>query len=141
MALLKAHGDLEKDELMLRQFRNSTISGLLQKGRTVQMKQKGWSLHPRVHKGDCCLFDTFTSASDLRVGDLVVCEVQPGKRCSAYFIIHMEWKLTAASARDDDKAKYYIGNQACKVVGWCYKEQIYGRLIEVMEEDLGPDCV
>ena len=51
-------------------------------------------------------------------------------------IIHMEWKLTAASARDDDKAKYTIGNQDCNVDGWCYKEQVDGRLIEVLDGDL-----
>ena len=103
----------------------------LQSGYAVQFQAAGFSLFPRVHNGDCCLFEPTTSASVLRVGDLVFCEVQPGHDFSAQEVIDMYDDRDKRSKKW--RCRYILGGPNDTESGWCHIEHIYGRLIEVLQ--------
>ena len=101
----------------------------LQEGLTVQYTASDRSLWPKVQPGNLCLLEPCTSESDLYVNDIVFCEVQPGKRFVDKIQRVEYWGYTAESAHDPFGPRYHIGNEA----GWCFKENIYGRLFDVLE--------
>ena len=67
-------------ELRLREERNVLIKEQLQLGKPVVYRSSGWSLWPRVWSNDLCSYDPVTSANEVRCGDIVFCQVQPGDR-------------------------------------------------------------
>ena len=93
-------------------------------------------MYPKIHSGDCCLFEPVYDCDSLEVGDVVFCQVQPRDRYFAHKILEIGWRrMSAASAsRDQAKRRYYIiGNNKGKENGWCYDCHIYGRLVEVIK--------
>ena len=107
-----------------RWVRNCMIKRQLQEGQTVQYCSSGNSLKPRVHSGDCTLWEPTTTASVFKKNDIVFCQVQP----KDYFYAHKIVSIT----EHDDKLVYWIGREdETHINGWCYAEHIYGRLFEV----------
>ena len=65
-------------------------------------------------------------ASEISVGDIVFCQVQPGERYFAHIV------LEVVQPNYYTEAKYYqIGNITGHRNGWCFREQIYGILVDV----------
>ena len=73
-------------ELRLRWERNVLIKEQLQLGNPVVYRSSGWSLWPRVWSNDLCSYDPVTSANEVRFGDIVFCQVQPGDRFFAHVV-------------------------------------------------------
>ena len=117
----------------LRWVRDSMIKEKLKRGKTVQYRSGGSSLYPRVHSGDTCMFEPVTSPSDLELGHIVFCQVQPGGRYHANTILRIDGH-TAESAQCGTKAAYTIGTQKGRGHGWYYREHIHGKLIEVSRQ-------
>ena len=59
------------------------------------------------------------------MGDIVFCQVQPSQHYYAHFVLSIEQDYYA------NEEKYWIGNIQGKRNGWCYREHIYGILVEV----------
>ena len=105
-------------------------------GEAVQYTSSGWSFAPRVHSGDCCLFEPITSESDLRVGDIVFCTVSSTQLCQSTsqnqpgrFYAH---KITKVLTSEGGHKVYEIGNNKGHVNGYSWPEDIYGRLYEAV---------
>ena len=113
--------------------RNLVIKDLLQEGNPVQFRVWGKGMQPRVHKGDCCIFEPVVCLATLQVGDIVFCQLeQEGKFC-AHEISYVP-KQSAASAQDDDFdgwLPFHISTQSGKRIGTCPGHNIYGGLVEV----------
>ena len=113
----------------MREVRNKMIKEQLQAGTSVQYRSSGWSLWPRVHSNDLTTYDPVTSADQVREGDIVFCQVQPGDRFYAHVVKrkilqsygphHGEWEFTIANARGWEN-------------GTCHIKHIYGRLVECL---------
>jgi len=113
-------------EHKLRWERNVMIKENLQKGLNVCYRSSGNSMWPTVKSGDLCEFAPFpaaASAEDIQVKDIVFCEVQPGDRFYAHFVLRKDY--------DEYRGEYYctIGNKDGRENGWAYMETIYGRLV------------
>ena len=66
------------------------------------------------------------TASEICVGDIVFCQVQPGERYFAHIV------LEVVQPNYYTEAKYYqIGNITGHRNGWCFREHIFGILVEV----------
>ena len=61
-------------------------------------------------------------ASDVQVGDGIFCQVYPGREYYAHAIMTKTY--------DDEVGAWYftVGNQAGRENGWCWMENIYGKL-------------
>ena len=59
--------------------------------------------------------------------DVVFCQVQPSELLYAHIVVAIE---TCLHAREN---KYWIGNITGRINGWCYREHIYGILIDVVK--------
>ena len=77
--------------------------------------------------GDVVVLAPMSSEADLKEGDIVFCEVQPGDRFYCHEIHRINYEGPAGSA------KYTIGNHKGMDNGWCLIEHIYGRVIEVLD--------
>ena len=108
-------------ELRLRAQRNEMIKEQLQLGKPVIYRSSGWSLYPRVWSNDLCSYDPVTSANEVRFGDIVFCQVQPGDRFFAH-VVSRKWF-------QNGEWYFTISNLKGKENGWCSIEHIYGRLI------------
>jgi len=106
----------------------------LRKGLTIQYRSSGWSLYPWVHSNDCCVFAPVTDPDQLKVGDVVFCEVQESKRHYAHMIHEIGWE-NFRDPFDGEvmfKRYFWIGNMKGHRNGWSYDGHIYGRLVEVI---------
>ena len=121
----QARKDDRNDTLNLREVRNKMIKEVLQEEKSVQFVSGGNSLWPKVHAGDCCLFEPTSSESDLKVDDIVFCQVQPNLRYFAHPITNIE-------KDHEGQFRYTISNLQGIVNGFAFKEHIYGRLFEVL---------
>ena len=65
-------------------------------------------------------------ASEIGVGDIVFCEVQPSKQYFAHIVLRIEHCY-----RRREQTEYWIGNIQDHENGWCYREHIFGILVEV----------
>ena len=108
-----------------REIRNAMIKDLLTSGRGVQYRSGGNSLVPVVYSGDVTMWEPVTDHDALVVGEIVFCLVQPTQRYFGHAIHKIDyWNGT----------KYWeIGNMSepPHINGYCYKEHIYGTLMEV----------
>ena len=122
------------EELKRRDLRNRMIKKQLTEGTSVQYRSTGNSLWPKVKSGDCCILEPVLYPDNLKVNDIVFCEVQWGNRFYAHMILAIQWHKTAESASGEETWKRYftIGNINGHVNGWCYDEHVYGRLVEVI---------
>ena len=85
----------------------------------------GDSLLPLIRYSDVVVLAPISSEADLKVGDLVFCEVQPGNLFYCHEIHRINYKAPAA--------KYTILSNKGMENGWCNIEHIYGRVIEVLD--------
>ena len=129
-----AQDDDRDKEQQLRWERNEVCRALLQDKKSVQFRSSGNSLWPFVQSGDCCLFKP-VDPRFLIVGDVVFCKVQRGDR--QYYYAHkilriQSYQLTSAESACFDghthRRVFLIGNQSGRLHGWCFVEQIYGKL-------------
>ena len=128
-------------ELNLRAERNRLLKDHLLAGMTTWFKSSGDSMWPLVRSGDAILLHPIKAVtadggqaglekeeSDIGVGDIVFCELHGGK----FFLTHIVLKVTWD--RHTQEWKYWIGNIKNHYNGWCYREDIYGILVEVQED-------
>ena len=128
-------------ELRLRAERNRLLKDHLLAGMSVWFKSSGDSMWPLVRSGDAILLHPIKAvtadagqeglvkeASEIGVGDIVFCELQR----SQMFLTHIV--LQVQGDRHADEWKYWIGNIKNHYNGYCFREHIYGILIEVQED-------
>ena len=136
-----SHADAAKweMELRLRDARNRMIHEHLNGGRDVWYKSSGNSMWPLVHSGDACTFKPIQAVtardgihatapkgeSDIGMGDIVFCQVQPTNQYYAHIVLDIELDIYAK------ETKYWIGNIEQRRNGWCFREHIYGILFRV----------
>ena len=135
-----SHKDPEmwEKELKLRDTRNRMIHDFLRDGRSAFYKSSGSSMWPLIQAGDGCTFHPIQAvtamhgrfavkkkASELSVGDVVFCQVQRSQCYYAHFILSIEHDYHAK------EPKYWIGNLKQEKNGWCFREHIYGILVDV----------
>ena len=113
-------------ELRLRQERNIRIKEELLLGKPVIYRSQGWSLWPRVHANDQCTFDPVNSADEVKVQDIVFCQVQPSDRFFGH-VVSQKWYDNR-----DEEWYFTITNLNGWQNGWCAMKHIYGKLIRVM---------
>ena len=116
-------GDFPR-ELARREVRNQLATKQLQSRRSVGFRQSGWSCYPDIWDDDLCCYEPIDDWRNLRLGDIVFCAVQPGRRYYAHPIKEIGWWK--------GQPCFTIANLAGRVNGWCYKEDIYGILVEVV---------
>ena len=125
-------------EQRLRYERNKMIHEYLVDSRAVFYISSGNSMWPLVQSNDGCSFHPIQAvrdmvgehavhkeASEIGVGDIVFCQVQPSQHYYAHFVLSIEQDYYA------NEEKYWIGNIQGKRNGWCYREHIYGILVDV----------
>ena len=115
-------------ELALRQVRNVMIKEQLQNGEGVAYRSSGWSCYPRIHSDDLTYLSPINRETDwynLKVDDIVFCEVQPGNR----FFCHPIHKIEECWRRETWQWEkvYTIGNlDRSRVNGYVFRDGIYG---------------
>ena len=106
-------------------------------GGYVRYKSSGNSMWPLVQSGDLCTFHPVQAvtaqkeASEIGVGDIVFCQVRTG-RGSQLFYAHIV--LSIEHDYHAKEPKYWIGNIEQMYNGWCFREHIYGVLVQVQVE-------
>ena len=68
------------------------------------------------------------NASEIGVGDIVFCQVQRSQQYYAHIVLEVERDYHAL------EPKYWIGNIEHRINGWCFREHIFGILVEVQVE-------
>ena len=107
-------------------------------GLSLFYKSSGNSMWPLVQSGDGCMFHPIQAipakagqysitkeASKIDVGDVVSCIVQPKCR----FYAHLVHDIQQCCHRKEPT--YLIGNIQGAINGWCYREHIFGVLVDV----------
>ena len=130
--------ELWEKELRLRDSRNKLIHETLRDGSCVWYTSTGSSMWPLVQAEDAILLHPIQAvtaedgmdcrpkeASQIYVGDIVFCNVQRTQQYYAHIVLEIEYDVHARESR------YWIGNIEQRHNGWCYREHIYGILIEV----------
>ena len=125
-------------ELRLRDARNRMIREHLSAGRTVFYKSSGNSMWPLVQANDACLFHPIQAvtaeqgvhsiekaASEIHVGDVVFCQVQISQQYYAHIVLEKYYDRLAR------QTTYVIGNIKYHKNGWCWREHIFGILVDV----------
>ena len=95
-------------------------------GKTAAYRQSGWSLHPRVHSNDLCMYIPVRFEDQVLLDDVVFCIVQPKGYYYAHPVHTKEWD------RSRRKYKFWISNLKGKTNGHCYIEHIFGKLVEAL---------
>ena len=112
----------QKTEWALREQRNNMIMRKLQSGQPVAFKSGGNSLAPLIKSGDICEYYPVSDDADVGVGDIVFCQVNPTQRYFAHAVMNKTYG-------EEVQAWYYsIGNASGWENGWCWIENIYGKL-------------
>ena len=106
-----------KLEISLRDQRNMLIRQYLDAGRSVFYTSSGSSMWPLVQSDDGCLFHPIQAvtaedgvhaiqkkASEIGVGDIVFCQVQPSQQYYAHIVLYVE------QSYHHQEPKYWIGN-------------------------------
>ena len=114
------------EEQRLREKRNELIRAQLMEGKTAAYRQSGWSLHPRVHSNDLCMYIPVRFEDQVSADDVVFCIVQP----KGYYYAH----LVHSKAWDDScyKYKFWISSLKRKINGYCDIEGIFGKLVHAV---------
>ena len=137
-----------EQEQNLRERRHLLIRESLEEGRSVFYKSTGDSMWPLVQSGDACTFYPIQAVtakkgrcvtinkeeSEIEVGDIVFCRVNP--RWLFYAHIVLEKKPEALA----EKTQYVIGNIKNHKNGWCWREHIFGILVDVQVWRDGQYC-
>ena len=125
-------------ELRRREARNLLIRDKLDAGRDVWYRSSGSSMWPLVQSDDACTFrpiqavtakggtDTIEKeASEIGVGDIVFCQVQPSQHHYAHIVLSVD--------DHHQEPTYWIGNIERRENGWCLREHIFGILVHVQQ--------
>ena len=125
-------------EMRLRDERNCMMRDFLEGGRTVWYKSSGNSMWPLVQSGDAIALHPIQAvttdkgkhsiqkeASEIGVGDIVFCNVQPIHQYYCHLVLQVENDYYAR------EPKYWIGNIQGTINGWCNREHIFGILVRV----------
>ena len=117
------------------------IQASLDAGRSVFYKSTGSSMWPLVQSEDACTFHPIQAvtakggkfsiqkeASEIEVGDIVFCQVQPSQLFYAHIVHKVERKVERMYVH---RPKYSIGNIQGRIDGLCYREHIFGILVAV----------
>ena len=100
----------------------------LQAGESVAYKSGGNSLAPHVQSGDLCEYTPVREDADVNVGDIAFCQVNPTQRYFAHAVMNKTYD-------EEVQAWYYsIGNALGWENGWCWIENIYGKLRRVARD-------
>ena len=114
------------EEQRLREVRNELIRDQLKEGKTAAYRQSGWSLYPRVHSNDLCIYIPVSVPDQVSEGDVVFCRVQPKGYYYAHLVKEKEYD------RSRREYKFWISNLKGRVNGFCYIEHIFGKLVQVL---------
>ena len=112
-------------EIHLRHQRNLIIEDMLKSNRTVAYRSSGWSLYPRVHCGDLCIYHPVSSGRDIEPGNIVFCRVQP----SGYHYAHLVKRIVETGGVET----FWISNLAGRENGYCLEEHVFGKLMQVLK--------
>jgi hypothetical protein len=126
-------------EQRLRDRRNLLIQNHLVAGLSLFYKSSGNSMWPLVQSGDGCMFHPIQAipyakarkysiqkeASKIDVGDVVFCIVQPKRLIYANLVLQIQ------QCCHRTELTYFIGNIQGAVNDWCYREHIFGVLVDV----------
>jgi len=138
-----SESDPEKKELeiKLRHRRNMMIREDLEKREPVFYRSSGNSMWPLVQSDDGCTFHPIDEAteewgihavqkeaSEIGVGDIVFCQVQPSLQYYAHIVLDVQ---TSIWPKNDEK--YYIGNINGYINGWCLRQHVFGILVHVQK--------
>ena len=128
--------ELWERELRLRDSRNRLIRDNLTGGRSAFYKSSGDSMWPLVQSNDACTIHPIQAvtanggkysiqkeASEIDVGDIVFCRVQPKNLFYAHVVLEVSHLPLIT--------KYFIGNIQGRINGYCYREHIFGTLVDV----------
>lgn len=95
----------------------------LQQGRTVSFRPRGHSMRGRVESGQRVTVVPVDAATDLSVGDVVLCHVR------GHDYLHL---IRATRGKQADAAeRWLIGNNGGGINGWIGRNKIFGRLSAV----------
>ena len=127
-----------EQELKLRDARNRLIHESLLASRSVWYKSSGHSMWPLVQSGDACTFHPIQAVtadgrtgllekeeSHIEVGGIVFCVVQRSGQYYAHIVTQIVEDYYT------DVKKYWIGNIQQKCNGFCFREHIFGILVDV----------
>ena len=133
-------------EMRLRDDRNCMIREYLERGRPVLYKSSGSSMWPLVQSNDAVVLHPIQAvtadkgkhaiqkeASEIGVGDIVFCEVQPSKMYFCHIVVEEQMDCYTR------EPKYWIGSFNASVNGWCRREHIFGILVSVEVEKPGKE--
>ena len=129
--------DDKEEELRLRDSRHIMMRQYFIDGGYVRYKSSGNSMWPLVRSGDLCTFHPVQAvtaqkdASEIGVGDIVFCQVRTG-RGRKLFYAHIVLSIDHCYHAQEEK--YWIGNIEQHYNGWCFREDIYGVLVQVQVE-------
>ena len=129
------------EEMRLRDSRHRMMRQFFIDGCYVRYKSSGNSMWPLVHSNDLCTFHPVQAvtavkeASEIGVGDIVFCCVQRSQHFYAHIVLEIQHDVHA------QEPKYWIGNIEQKKNGWCFREHIYGILVQVQVEREGQHYV
>ena len=112
--------------------RNLWLKDQLQQGETVQYHHSGWSLYPIVQPGDSIILEPVLDCNTLLVNDIVFCQLQPGLHFYAHRILQITFEDFYAhkKRRTEQRRLFSIGTEIGREIGWCYEDNIYGRMVE-----------
>ena len=116
-----------EEKVNIRECTNLLIKEKLLRGSNVQFRASGWSMVPRVHEGDMCMYEPVAGEDSIKVADVVFCQVWPGKQ---FFAQHVLSIAKPYGVRYFDIG--YCRAVGTRVVGYCTYKEIYGRLVEVV---------
>ena len=121
-------------EVVLRERRNAIIKERLQSGESVSYRSSGWSLYPKGSSGDECSYVPVTKSEEVKVHDIVFCQVKPTWR----FYAHIVKEKTEKWVNEGDYTQgtvttFKISNLRGYVNGWCTMESIYGKFVEIRQ--------
>ena len=135
-----------EEEMRLRYDRNCMIREFLEICRPVVYKSSGNSMWPLVQSNDVVALHPIQAGtadkgkhaiqkegSEIGVGDIVFCEVQPTKMYYCHIVVKEEKDYYAR------EPKYWIGSFNASVNGWCNREHIFGILVSVEVEKPGKE--
>ncbi|CAK0871781.1 unnamed protein product, partial [Prorocentrum cordatum] len=125
-------------ELKLRAERNKMVHEYLLGGFPVWYPSSGSSMWPLVRSHGFCTFHPIQAviaeagpgcvvkeASTVQKGDIVFCLVQPQHQYYAHIVIKAEWDFHRR------EYKYWIGCIRQNINGYCFREHIFGILVDV----------
>ena len=118
----------------------------LRAGGSACFQPSGYSMYPMVQSGDVCTFypirkersrkisPILKEHSEIGVGDVVFCQVQPSQLYYASIVHEVQQCWDGDRPRGSaavQRQKYLIGNTQRHIHGWCYRENIFGIIIDV----------